>query len=61
MIRIISTVKKCALENRSQSYLSVLNTVAAVFRGLGQRKGWRGRLGLVLEKQMEVSLDRAKG
>lgn len=61
MIRIIFTVKKCILEKKSQSYFSVLNTVAAVFRGLEQRKSWRGRLGLVLEKQMEVSLDRAKG
>lgn len=61
MIRIFSTVKKCILEKRSQSHPSVLSTVAAVFRGLGQRKGWSGRLGLALEKQMEVSLDRAKG
>jgi hypothetical protein len=45
MIRIIFTVKKCVLEKRSQSSVSVLSTMTALFRGLEQIGGRRKGLG----------------
>lgn len=52
MIRILSTVKKCILEKRSQSHFSVSSTVAAVFRGLTEK---------VLEGKAWASLGKTDG